>query len=440
MGARNAQIGLVGYAATLVVLVGVGFWSSFLMGRLGHEHGLGLDLQFKILNALYLSLEVLAIVALAFVSRVPAVTRARRLLVASAIVAGVALVVGQGQRLIIDGHLVSYERIETMMRIIGVVTAALYAASEILLAVAGVRIAAAAGSEPVRRLAFAALAVRALLFVLQLLPIGFAGLGWLHRANNLLFAGMCVALSAVVTRIAEPRAVTVAADAGDGRLSNEWRAPADGISLYLGAGAGRVACALAGWLVMLGARSAHDLSALRDVRDQLIIVAVLTSVATITMLAALWRISSSPLESRASGPALVALTLALIGFGLDLWSTYITADALDGNVSAAFFAMDALPIIAGIAGLIGIGAAVALLVALRNLATSLVLPDVADRARGAIGFVLGTGALFGVALALTRAPELMLAVAVLALPLAVATLVQFLRVALAVGREIRARL
>jgi hypothetical protein len=136
----------------------------------------------------------------------------------------------------------------------------------------------------------------------------------------------------------------------------------------------------------------------------------------------------------------VALTLALIAFGLDAWGTFITADALDGHVSAAFFAMDALPIIAGIAGLIGIGAAVALLVALRNLATSLVLPDVADRARGAIGFVLGTGALFGVALALTRAPELMLAVAVLALPLAVAALVQFLRVALAVGREIRARL
>jgi hypothetical protein len=41
---------------------------------------------------------------------------------------------------------------------------------------------------------------------------------------------------------------------------------------------------------------------------------------------------------------------------------------------------------------------------------------------------------------LTRKAELMLVVAVIALPLAIAALVQFLRVALAVGREIRERL
>jgi hypothetical protein len=191
---------------------------------------------------------------------------------------------------------------------------------------------------------------------------------------------------------------------------------------------------------MLGAQGAKGVGDLRDVRAQLLLVATLSAMATIVMLVGLWRITAAPLESRASGPAVVALALAVLGFGLDLWGTWVTAEALDGSVSAAFFAMDSLPIIGGIAALLGIGAAIALLTALGNLATALGLADVAGRARGAIGWVLGTAALFGVAAALSRLAELMLVVALLALPLAIAALVQFLRVAFAVGREIRARL
>jgi hypothetical protein len=438
MGARSARIGFIGYAVTLLALVGVGFWNSYLMSRLGHDRASGLDWQLKILGAVYLALEVLAITALLFMSRVPLATRARRMLIAAAIVAGVAMVVGLAQRLVLDGHMVSYERIETMLRVVNVATSILYAASEILLAVAGARIAGAARDERVRVLALIAIAARAIVLALQLVPTRFHWLVWIHRGYDLLLAALCVALAFVVTRIAEPEATLDAG--GDGRLSAEWRAPAGGITLYLGAGVARVGCALVTWLVMFGARSAHDVSDLRDVRAQLLLVAALSAMATVAMLVALWRIAAAPLESRASGPALVALTLALIAFGLDAWGTWVTADALDGHVSAAFFAMDALPIIGGVAALLGLGVAVSLLVALGNLATALGRVEVAARARGAIGYVIAAGALMGIAIALVRMAELMLVVTVIALPLAIAALVQFLRVALAVGREIRARL
>ncbi|MGZ3439494.1 MAG: hypothetical protein ACXVDD_08255, partial [Polyangia bacterium] len=61
MGARTARIGFVGYAVTLLALVGVGFWNAHLMSRIGHDLSSGLDWQLKILGAVYLSLEVLAI-------------------------------------------------------------------------------------------------------------------------------------------------------------------------------------------------------------------------------------------------------------------------------------------------------------------------------------------------------------------------------------------
>jgi hypothetical protein len=439
MGARTARLGFVGYAATLLVLVGVGFWNAWVMSRLGHELGSGIDTQLKIMGALYVALEAMPVAALWLISRVPLPARTRGLLVGATLVAGVALVIGLAERLLVDGHVVSYERVAWMLRVAGVTTAVLYAASEILLAVAGVRIASAAQDERVRGLAITAIVVRALVLVLWLVPARLHWLVWVHRANDLLFALLCAALARVVMRLdgAEP---PLAAAAGEGKLGAEWRAPADGISLYLGAGGARVVCALLSWGVMYGARSAQGVSDLRDVRAQLLMVATLSALATIAMLAGLWRIAAAPAEARASGPALVALTLAMIGFGLDLWGTYITADALDGHVSAAFFAMDALPIIGGIAGLLGLGAAVALLSALANLATSLGSADVAARARGAIGYVLGTGALGACTFALSRAAELMLVFALLALAVAIAALVQFLRVAFAVGREIRARL
>ncbi|MGZ3408670.1 MAG: hypothetical protein ACXVAN_19600, partial [Polyangia bacterium] len=226
MGARTARIGFVGYAVTLVALVGVGFWNAHLMSRIGRDLSSGLDWQLKILGAVYLSLEVLAITALLFMSRVPVGTRARRTVIAAAIVAGVAMVVGLAQRLVLDGRMVSYERIETMLRIVNVATSILYAASEILIGVAGLRIAGAVKNERVRVLAMAAIVARAIVFALQLVPARFGWLVWIHRADDLLLAALCVALALVVTTIGEPEATLDAG--GDERLAAGWRAPADG--------------------------------------------------------------------------------------------------------------------------------------------------------------------------------------------------------------------
>jgi hypothetical protein len=435
---RTARIGFIAYAATQLAFVAVGFWDAQVVGRIGHDLSGGIDWQLKVLGAIYLGLEVLSLMALVIMSRVPPATRARRLLVAAAIVSGVAIVVGQGQRLVLDAHLLSYERIEALLRVVSVVSPILWAASEVLLGLAAMRIAEAAGSGRVRLLAMGAIGARVIVLALQFLRVRFSGGVWIHYANTLLLGALCVALALVVTRIAEPETTRDPA-AGDGQLSRQWRAPGGGITLYLGGGGARVVCALLTWLVMFNARNARGVGDLRDVASQVVVVAVLSAMATITMLAGLWRISAAPPESRASGPALLALTLALISFGLDLWGTYITVDALDGHVAAAFYAMDALPIIGGIAALVGVGVAVALLVALGNLATALGRGDVAARARGAIGYVIGAGVLLGIALAMTRMAELMLAVVVIALPLAIAALVQFLRVAFAVGREIRDR-
>ncbi len=432
---RTARIGFIGYAVLQLAFVAAGLWDAHVVSRIAHVSEI--DGQLKVLSAIFLGLEVLSLLALVIMSRVPPSTRARRLILAAAIVCGVAVAVGQANRLVIDAHLVSYERMEAMMRDLNIATSILWAASEVLLGIAAIRIADATKSVPVRFLAIGAIVARVAVLALQLLRVRFAGGTWIHYANTLLVGALCVALAVVVKRIAEPE---VAPDVyTDDKLSPAWRAPAGGITLYLGAGAGRIVCAFLTWLVMFGARDARSAGELRDVGAQVVMVAVLSALATITMLVGLWRISAAPPESRASGPALAALTLALIGFGLDLWSTSITVDALDGHMAAAFYAMDALPIIGGIAALLGAGVAIALLLALANLATALGRASIAARARGAIAYVIGAGVLLGMALAMTRMAALMLVVVLVALPLAFTALVQFLRVAFAIGREIRER-
>jgi hypothetical protein len=96
--------------------------------------------------------------------------------------------------------------------------------------------------------------------------------------------------------------------------------------------------------------------------------------------------------------------------------------------------------LAAVSGLLGASLALALLQALARLAPALDCGDVAARARGAMGFVI----VAGVALALgftvgSRATDVLLIFAALALPMTIVALVQFLRVALAVSRVIGAR-
>jgi hypothetical protein len=178
------------------------------------------------------------------------------------------------------------------------------------------------------------------------------------------------------------------------------------------------------------------------VRDGVVTVAFFSGIATVAMLAGVWRISRAPAEAGGSGPAMAALVLMVLGFAGDLVSTAITADALGGSVSAAFFAMDALPVVAFFSMAFGAGAAISLLRAFGNMAQALGQQDLGARARGTSTLAATTGVIACIALlALTHLPaELLLLLAIVLLPLAVATLVQFLRVAVPLGRTIRARL
>src|SRR6202034_4152024 len=104
--------------------------------------------------------------------------------------------------------------------------------------------------------------------------------------------------------------------------------------LYLGGAAGRVACALLGYAAMASASGATSTSELHGVHDSVLVVAVLSGVGSI---------ARSPPDTGGTGAALIALLLMILGVLLDLATTSITLDALGGNLSAAFFAMDALP-------------------------------------------------------------------------------------------------
>jgi hypothetical protein len=139
---------------------------------------------------------------------------------------------------------------------------------------------------------------------------------------------------------------------------------------------------------------------------------------------------------------MVTLFLMVLGLALDLATYSITLDALGGNLSAAFFAMDALPVIAGFSTLLGVGAGVALLRSFGNMAHALGNEDLRGRARSTTVLLVIAGTVAGGgALGLQHMPtEALVLLAVVVLPIAIAAAVQFLRVAVPLGRVIRSGL
>jgi hypothetical protein len=438
MGTRAARLGFVGYALSIGLGLGLGVWHQHLLTRLRDAHGADVTHELSLISAAFIALEVLGIVALIAITRLPASTGVRRLVIASAACAALGLVIGLSERWLFDSRWVSSSSFESVLRLVNLATALVHCASDLLLAFASLRLARAARSQWLVGVAVAAMVSRVVVTLLVMLPYSGEWRLWLYRSCELLFAVMCAGMAAVVTNIASE--APAPASVSDGKLAAQWRAPAEGIALYLYAAGARVLFALLGWLAMSGARGASGVHELHDVRGQVLLVAALSAAAGLVMLGAMWRISRAPVEANATAPALAALALGTTGLFLDGWSTSITADALDGNLSAAFFAMRALPVLGAVGALLGVGTAVALLRAFANLATALTCPDLAAHARSASGLVIAAGSLLviGVAL-LNHATELLLVVVILAVPLAVAALVQFLRAALGVARVIRER-
>src|SRR5262249_11233040 len=115
----------------------------------------------------------------------------------------------------------------------------------------------------------------------------------------------------------EPPVAAVDAHAG-APLPPTWRRGALGIDLYLGGALGRVGVLLSGFLVMMGARGADSLGALSTVRENVLLVATLSGLATLVVLLGLFFVALLPAESNASPAARMALVFAAAGFALDL--------------------------------------------------------------------------------------------------------------------------
>jgi hypothetical protein len=442
MGTRIARIGFALYSMVTSLELGLLIWQRQLLDGIGHRDTHALTARLTLFSYGTYALAVAALIALLLIAQLPPLVRARRPIYASLALTVLGIAVGVAQRFVLDSHSISYEAMSRLIHGIGIFMLLTYSASDVLLLVAGLRVARALSSPWLRALALAAMVSRVVGAVVALVPITSAAtlLWWAHRAPSLLIAIVCALAAALVTRL--PDVETPRQPDADGKLSPAWRAPADGIGLYLGGAAARVLFALVGYAVMASAHSAN-LGELRDLRGQVLLVALLSASASLAMLIALWRLSRAPIESRASGPALVALALGCIGLAIDGWSTALTVDALGGDLSAAFLAMKALPVVAVVSMLLGLGLAIALLRALENLATALGCPELASRARGAMVFTVGAGVLLGLAIAAVSArggTEIALVLGVMGLPLAIVAVVQLVRSAIGIAHVIRQRL
>jgi hypothetical protein len=453
-------VGLFAYAACVVVEVLLGLWSRHILAAM-RENGASFSSVEKLLDVVgyaYIAAGVGAVVALLAISGAPRSALVSRVAVGAAVAEGLGVALEIGQRLFLAVSMSSgADRMERFLRIFGTGMVLADTVAKVLVVVIAVRVgraSAARGTVVVAIAAFTALAVGLAVHVAEW-ALGAGAHGsetlWtvetvLYYASTLLVAGAAIHAGWHLARVpaGEPAAPANGPANGDAAesLSPRWRRAADGIGLYLGAAAARVVCSLLGYAVMAGASGATGPSDLRGVRDGMLVVAVLSGVASLAMLVGVWRITRGPPESGGPGPAMVTLFLMILGVMLDLVTTSITLDALGGSLSAAFFAMDALPIIAAVAAVLGVGAGIGLLRSFGNMAQALGAEELGGRAKSATALLGVAGGIAAVAMLGLKhmAVEVLLLVAVIVLPLAIAALVQFLRVAVPLGRAIRARL
>lgn len=172
------------------------------------------------------------------------------------------------------------------------------------------------------------------------------------------------------------------------------------------------------------------------------VVALFSGMAGSAALVGVYRIGRGPAGSSAQAPANAALALMVVGMLLDLAATKVTIDAFSGSLSSAFFAQDALPVLAGMGTGIGVFAGASILSSFRRSALEIGLDDVADGAAttARVLFVAGiAAALLQLAMRAIPAP-LLIAIGVLVLPALLYVAVRFIVTAVALARAIDARL
>jgi hypothetical protein len=458
MAGRAPRAGFIAYAALLVLSVAAGLWRRHVVdGLSSSEDWLHVESLLTAFDYAFHALGAASAVALVAVARAPRAARTGGLAMAAASLEGFDVLVAVGQRVLVKSWTtMSSAHLDAVLRAVSAVTSLAYFAATALVVATTARVGRAAAAPRIAPIAWGGVGLVGVRVVLVGVTLAFGERAWklpgfgrleegLYYLSTAVVVAVCIAAALVVGRIAAESPAHADAAPGDARaeaLPDAWRHVSGGIALYLGAAGARVLCALLAYGVMAGASGAYDYTTLHTVRDGVVSVAFFSGLATVAMLAGVWRISRAPVEAGGSGPAMVALVLMVLGFAGDLVSTGITADALGGSASAAFFAMDALPVVAFFSAAFGVGAAVSLLYSFRNMAFALGHQDLGTRARATSALTATTGVVACMALlALTHMPtELLLLLAIILLPLAGASLVQFLRVAIPLGRAIRARL
>jgi hypothetical protein len=453
--ARAPRIGLFGYAACLAAELVLALWNRHILAAVrGGETFERVRTMLDLVGYGYMAAGVATVIALVAVAGAPRAARVSRVAIGAAVGAAIGVALDVGQRVYIAaGASGNFDRMEQVLRLLGAGRVLADTVTSALVVIVAVRVGRVVGARAMLPIAIGALAALAVGLGLYLVTLALGRGASIPEAVFTVHTVAYYASAAFVGAAAIHAGRSLARmpvtepPTPDGQgpadaLSPRWRSAADGISLYLGGAAARVVCALLGYAAMAGSGGATSTSDLRGVHDSVLGVAVLSGVASLVMLAGVWRITRAPPESEGTGAAMATLCLMVLGLTLDLVTTSITLDALGGSLSAAFFAMDALPVLAFGAALLGVGAGIALLRSFGNMAQVLGAAELQGRAKSATGLLVVAGGIAGLAmLGLKKMPvEVLGVIAVVVLPLAVAALVQFLRVAVPLGRVIRGRL
>jgi hypothetical protein len=445
------RLGLFAYAVCIAAEIPLGLWSQHLIERAGAEGFQEVEKQLDVLEYGYVALGIAGVMALVAVTGMRQVMQVRRAAIGAAVAAAVDVLLEVGQRLFIAAFASSSgDRLESIVRAFGTAMVLASTVTLVLVVVVAVRVGravAAPATVPLGVAAFVVVGVGFALFVVghalghEVPPVFQSLRRIVYYASAALVAVNAIHAGWSLARVQE-RVAPDKTQEGLGELSPGWRTAAGGIELYLWGAAARVLCAVLGYAAMSGASRAARAGDLHGTHDAVMAVAVLSGLASLAMLVGVWRITRAPAESGGAGPAMITLMLMVLGLCLELATTGITLEALGGSLSAAFFAMDALPVLASVAALLGMGAGAALLRSFGNMAQALGATELHGRARSATALLVIAGASAGLAmLGLQHMPvEVLGLLAVIVLPVAIAALVQFLRVAVPLGQVIRARL
>jgi hypothetical protein len=394
---------------------------------------------FRVLDVVGWAYVALAIAVLPFwwmLARVPAHTRARGWAVAGLSASGLALVVEGGVRAVAMLNVHPPERVYTAIWVSFVFIDAVRMAALLVVIARAAKV--PRGLLVAIATLFGLVSAKSLLFDLVSIHDELTALHVTFDVVAVAQAGLLVVAlvlaSRALGRAAESEAVPSPEAAA---ISTAWRPVADGIGLYIGGACARVVILVTGYAFTFASAQARDLS---GAQGAAVTFAIMGGLAALVMMAGVWNVARAP--GHVAGPgAITALVMMVLGLLLDGYALSLTYAMFSGSLSAVFEAMDQLPYVTVFAAGLGIVAAASLLGAFAAIASSLELPEEAQRARTVrvIVVVVGGGAAL-LQLGASKVPaEALIPLALAVFVVAISALVMFLRVLLAISRSIRAR-